>query len=405
MKRFSAFARTLYWLNWPAAALIALLQRTPLLRMAGGAADVLTAPRLGAVVRSAFATTASLGAVHALAGATQFSFNRASPISGTVGVGLAPLGISVIGAQHPAGSFRVTNLPPGLSVSGANASGVVTASSIMITGTPSSSGTYTTTILAYELPNAVGDIFGPTSVVFNIAPGAAVAPGFTLQPATQAVGIGASVSFAVAVSGSPAPSLQWRRNNASITGATGPALTLTNVQTSDAGEYSVVLTNSAGSVTSSPATLRVSAIDPGARLANLSVRTTLAANQTLIVGVVVNDGSRNILVRAAGPALQEFGLTSAMNDPRLELFNGDEMVLANNDWADALEPTFQSVGAFKFAQRQQGCGVRREPECGVFNPGARAHRRCCPGRGLRHGGRDGRPARQCIGAQPRRHRR
>jgi hypothetical protein len=88
---------------------------------------------------------------------------------------------------------------------------------------------------------------------------------------------------------------------------------------------------------------------PTARLTNLSVRTAMSAGQTLIVGVVVGGGgSRNVLVRAAGPALASFGLTTAMTDPRLELYNGTTMVFENNDWPAALADTFNSVGAFAF---------------------------------------------------------
>jgi hypothetical protein len=78
------------------------------------------------------------------------------------------------------------------------------------------------------------------------------------------------------------------------------------------------------------------------------VRTSLAASQTLIVGVVVNDGARDILVRAAGPALATFGLSAVMADPRLDLFKGPEVVFSNNDWPLALAPMFESVGAFPF---------------------------------------------------------
>ena len=89
---------------------------------------------------------------------------------------------------------------------------------------------------------------------------------------------------------------------------------------------------------------------PTARLSNLSVRTTMTAGQTLIVGVVVSGGgSRNILVRAAGPALAAFGLTTAMTDPRLELYNGTAVVFENDNWPAALASTFTSVGAFGFA--------------------------------------------------------
>jgi hypothetical protein len=86
-----------------------------------------------------------------------------------------------------------------------------------------------------------------------------------------------------------------------------------------------------------------------ARLSNLSVRTAMSSGQTLIVGVVVSGGgSRNILVRAAGPALAGFGLAGAMTDPRLELYNGTAVVFDNDNWPAALSGTFQSVGAFGF---------------------------------------------------------
>jgi hypothetical protein len=156
------------------------------------------------------------------------------------------------------------------------------------------------------------------------------------------------VTFTAAAGGSPAPSFQWRRNGASINGAISSTLTLSSVQPADAGDYSVVASNTAGSVTSNSATLTVISNDRTPRLSNLSVRTAMAAGQTLIVGVVVSDGSRDVLVRAAGPALAAFGLSTAMVDPLLELYRGSDMVLANNDWAPALAPMFQSVGAFGF---------------------------------------------------------
>jgi hypothetical protein len=55
-----------------------------------------------------------------------------------------------------------------------------------------------------------------------------------------------------------------------------------------------------------------------------------------------------VLVRAAGPALAAFGLTSAMSDPLLELYSGSSIVLSNNDWSPALATMFSSVGAFAF---------------------------------------------------------
>jgi len=85
-----------------------------------------------------------------------------------------------------------------------------------------------------------------------------------------------------------------------------------------------------------------------ARLSNLSVRTAMAAGQNLIVGFFVDGGSRNILVRAAGPALTVLGVPGALSDPRLDLYNGATLVLSNEDWSASLATTFSSVGAFAF---------------------------------------------------------
>lgn len=85
---------------------------------------------------------------------------------------------------------------------------------------------------------------------------------------------------------------------------------------------------------------------PSSRLANLSVRTALASDQTLIVGFVVNGGSRSVLVRAVGPALSAFGVTRPMDDPQLELYNGNTRIFANDNWPANLATTFAAVGAF-----------------------------------------------------------
>ena len=84
-------------------------------------------------------------------------------------------------------------------------------------------------------------------------------PSITTQPQGQAVTAGQSVSFSVVAGGIPAVSYQWSLEGAVLPGATNSTLALTNVQASNAGNYSVVVTNSVGSVTSSVAALTVSA--------------------------------------------------------------------------------------------------------------------------------------------------
>jgi len=75
-------------------------------------------------------------------------------------------------------------------------------------------------------------------------------------PVSLAVTQGMTASFAPTITGS-ALSFQWRFNGANLSGATGEALSLTNVTSAAAGSYSVVVSNATGVVTSSVANLTV----------------------------------------------------------------------------------------------------------------------------------------------------
>jgi hypothetical protein len=85
------------------------------------------------------------------------------------------------------------------------------------------------------------------------------APTITTQPQGQTAAAGSNVQFSVTIAGKPAPTYQWYFNGTTISGATGSTFSLTNVQSANAGNYTVTATNSAGSVTSNAATLTVNA--------------------------------------------------------------------------------------------------------------------------------------------------
>lgn len=87
---------------------------------------------------------------------------------------------------------------------------------------------------------------------------------------------------------------------------------------------------------------------PTAWLANVSLRTTLGAGQTVIVGLVMAGGGKDVLVRAAGPALRQFGVETVLSEPRMELFRGVERVASNAGWEPAGAATMARVGAFPF---------------------------------------------------------
>ena len=88
----------------------------------------------------------------------------------------------------------------------------------------------------------------------------ATAPVVTAQPASQVVLVGQSATFSVAITGTIPISYQWNRNGAPIGGATSASYTTAATTSADNGAtFSVVVSNSAGSVTSNNATLTVSA--------------------------------------------------------------------------------------------------------------------------------------------------
>ncbi len=75
------------------------------------------------------------------------------------------------------------------------------------------------------------------------------------QPSNQTNTIGQSVSFKVLATGSPQVNYQWQFNQTIIGGATNATLTLSNIQLSQAGNYSVILSNSLTNLVSSNASL------------------------------------------------------------------------------------------------------------------------------------------------------
>ena len=84
-----------------------------------------------------------------------------------------------------------------------------------------------------------------------------VAPSITTQPTSRTVTAGSSVTFTSAASGSPAPTYQWKKGGVNISGTTGSSFSIASVAVGDAGNYTVVATNSAGSATSNVASLAV----------------------------------------------------------------------------------------------------------------------------------------------------
>ncbi|MBI2947476.1 MAG: immunoglobulin domain-containing protein, partial [Verrucomicrobia bacterium] len=87
-------------------------------------------------------------------------------------------------------------------------------------------------------------------------------PQITQQPVSVTNNPGGSATFRVAASGDN-PQYQWLKAGQTLTGATGPTLTLTNLSSGDGTNYSVRITNAGGAVTSSNAVLTVAGVTVG----------------------------------------------------------------------------------------------------------------------------------------------
>jgi uncharacterized repeat protein (TIGR03803 family) len=135
-----------------------------------------------------------------------------------------------------------TNLTNGGSISGA------TSNTLTITGlADGDAGDYSVLV-----SNAQGTVSSAKATLTVIDP-----PSITAQPTNVLVLAGTNVTFGVTLAGTTPFSYQWLSNSAVVAGATNTNYTIPFVNTNAAGNYSLIVSNLAGSVTSSNAALGV----------------------------------------------------------------------------------------------------------------------------------------------------
>lgn len=86
----------------------------------------------------------------------------------------------------------------------------------------------------------------------------------------------------------------------------------------------------------------------GRQITNLSARFQVGTGDNiLIVGFVLGGtGTRQLLVRAIGAKLSDYGVTGLLADPQFTVYDGPTVVDSNDDWSSSLSTTFTSLGAF-----------------------------------------------------------
>ncbi len=131
--------------------------------------------------------------------------------------------------------------------SGTNLPGATGATLAILNAQTSDAGTYRIVI-----SNSVGFIVSQDAMLTVGVPASVSVP-----PQSQLAVAGATVQFTVTAGGTAPFAYQWRKEGVNLNGQNGPLLTLNNVQPVNAGNYSVVVTNSFGSATSAVAVLTI----------------------------------------------------------------------------------------------------------------------------------------------------
>jgi alpha-tubulin suppressor-like RCC1 family protein len=208
--------------------------------------------------------------------------NQSGGLSYNLRVGTSPVGVDVVSPMaDPATGFRripaLGNAGPGLSKPLKHLH----------------PGTYYWAVQAID-HNFAGSQF-TAEASFTIS-----APVFSTQPASITNAPGTTADFQVTTTGTSPMTFQWWLNglpladNGRIAGAITPHLSLTNVQATDAGNYTVVAMNVAGSATSSVAVLTVTAPP---------VVTTQPTNVTVSAGAAT---TFSVAVAGTGPFLYQW---------------------------------------------------------------------------------------------------
>jgi hypothetical protein len=164
----------------------------------------------------------------------------------------------------------------GTAISGATSSSYTTPAT-----TSADNGAQFTVVVSNTAGNATSNV-----VTLTVST-AAVVPSITTQPASQTVTAGQTATFSVVALGTAPLNYQWKKNGTAISGATSSSYTTPATTSADNGSlFTVVVSNIAGSATSSAATLTVSAAAVAPSITTEPVSQTVTAGQTATFTVV-----------------------------------------------------------------------------------------------------------------------
>ncbi|MBT5902953.1 MAG: DUF1800 family protein [Opitutaceae bacterium] len=106
------------------------------------------------------------------------------------------------------------------------------------------------------------------------------------------------------------------------------------------------------------------------RLLNLSSRGFVGTeSEVFVAGFVISEGaSKQVLIRAIGPTLADYGIPGVLIDPELKLYDSSNNLIATNDnWTSTAEATFGTVGAFALPAGSRDAAMVVTLEPGVYS--------------------------------------
>ena len=171
------------------------------------------------------------------------------------------------------------------------------------------------------------------SAVLTVNP---AAPSITTQPSSQTITAGQTATFSVTASGTAPLNYQWRKNGTAISGATSSSYATPAETTSDNGaQFTIVVSNSAGSVSSNSATLTVNAASPGAltpSTTSLTFGNVIVSNNSVLGVNFTNSSSVNITVSSVTISGGGFGASGISNG---QIITPGQVVTLNVTFAPA----------------------------------------------------------------------
>jgi hypothetical protein len=152
-------------------------------------------------------------------------------------------------------------------------------------------------------------------------------PTITTQPTNQTVTAGQTATFTAAATGSPTPTVQWQVSSdggatfSNVSGATSTTLSFTTALSQNGNRYRAVFTNSAGSATTTAATLTVNAAPPPSGTvtlqntnSNLCIDTGGSANFTALIQSACSTSNTQKFTLTAAPQSGWYYLVSAASN-------------------------------------------------------------------------------------------